>query len=155
MIICLHKMKWIQVLQFNTNYSIEYYPFICTQLKWFQILLCITNNSIKQSFVEPQLNDQIILFLTIQFSISHLSALSLNVKQLNLTPIDRTISGVTNLGQSGPGINGNAVVLCIPQISSIYGASPSDSLVSCLGHSLEGSYLSTEMHSIFCSPRLG
>ena len=40
-------------------------------VKWFQILLCITNNSIKhQSFVYIQLNDQTVLFQTIQFSMS-------------------------------------------------------------------------------------
>ena len=49
-------------------------------VKWFQVLLCITNNSIKhQSFVYTQLNDQ-----TILFHISHLFALSLNVKQFYL-----------------------------------------------------------------------
>ena len=54
-------------------------------VKWFQVLLCITNNSFKhQSFVYTQLNDQIVLFLTIQFSISHLFALSLNAKQFYL-----------------------------------------------------------------------
>ena len=37
----------------------------------FQVLLCITNNSIKpQLFVYTVLNDQTILFQTIQFSIS-------------------------------------------------------------------------------------
>ena len=43
-------------------------------VKWLQVLLCIINNSIKhQSFVYTQLNDQIILFQTIQFSISQQS----------------------------------------------------------------------------------
>ena len=56
------------------------------KVKWFLVLLCITNNSIKyQSFVYTQLNDQTVLFLTIQFSINHLYTLSLNVKQLYLT----------------------------------------------------------------------
>ena len=46
-----------------------------------QVLLFNTNNSIKyQTFVYTQLNDQTVLFLTIQFSICHLFALSLNVK---------------------------------------------------------------------------
>ena len=41
----------------------------------------IANNSFKhQSFVYIQLNDQKVLFQTIQFIISHLFALSLNVK---------------------------------------------------------------------------
>ena len=52
-------------------------------------IVCITNNSIKhQSFVYIQLNHQTVLFLTIQFSINHLFALSLNVN--SILPIDRT-----------------------------------------------------------------
>ena len=50
------------------------------------VLLCITNNSIKdQSFVYTQLNDQTVLFQTIQFSMSHLFPLSLNAKEFYLT----------------------------------------------------------------------
>ena len=49
-------------------------------VKEFQVLLNITINSIKyQSFVYTQLNDQTVLFQAIQFSISHLFPLSLNV----------------------------------------------------------------------------
>ena len=49
------------------------------------MLLCTTNNSIKhQSFVYTQLNDQSVLFQTIQFSISHLFALGFKVKQFYL-----------------------------------------------------------------------
>ena len=56
-------------------------------VKWFQVLPCITNNSIKrQLFVYTQLNDQTVLFQAIQFSISYLFAFSLNVKQFYLTP---------------------------------------------------------------------
>ena len=55
-------------------------------VKWFQVLLCITNNSFKHhSFVYTQLNDQTLLFQTIQFSISHLFVHSLNIKQFYLT----------------------------------------------------------------------
>ena len=44
-------------------------------VKWFQVLPCITSNSIKhQAFVYIQLNDKIVLFLTIQFCRSHLFA---------------------------------------------------------------------------------
>ena len=44
-------------------------------------MLCITHNSVKhQSFVYTQLNDQ-----TVLFSVSHLFALSLNVKQFYFT----------------------------------------------------------------------
>ena len=59
---CLHTVKWLQVLLFNTNNSIK-----------------------RQSFVYTQLNDQTVLFLTIKFSISYLFVLSLNVKQFYLT----------------------------------------------------------------------
>ena len=45
------------------------------------ILLCSINNLIKhQLFVYTQLNDETVLFLTIQFGISHMFALSSNVK---------------------------------------------------------------------------
>ena len=55
-------------------------------VKRVQVLLCITNNSVKhQSFVYIHLNDQTVLFQTIQFSITHLLVLSLNVKQFYLT----------------------------------------------------------------------
>ena len=50
-------------------------------------------------------------------------------------PIDRTLSGVTTPGQSGPGSDGNEGVFHIPQSSSITGASPSDCLVLYPGHS--------------------
>ena len=50
------------------------------KVKWCQVLLFITNNSIKhQSFVYTQLNVQTVLFQTIQFSMNHLFAHSLNV----------------------------------------------------------------------------
>ena len=45
-------------------------------------------------------------------------------------PIVRTLPGDTTPGQSGPVSDGNEGVLCIPQSSSITGASPSDCLVS-------------------------
>ena len=57
-----------------------------TKLNSSKYKLCITNNSIKhQSFDYIQLDDQTVLFLTSQFGISHLFALSLNVKQFYLT----------------------------------------------------------------------
>ena len=105
LIICLHTMKWLQVLLFNTNNSI-----------WHQ------------SFISTWLKDQTVLFLTIQFCISHLFAHSLNVKQFFLT--HKTLSGATTPGPSGPRSNGNKGVICIPQSSSITEASASDCLVS-------------------------
>ena len=59
----------------------------------------------------------------------------------SIWPIDRTLSGATTLGLSGPGSDGNEGVLCIPQSSRITGASPSDCLMSYPGHSLEGRVL--------------
>ena len=53
-------------------------------------------------------------------------------------PIDRTLSGATTQGQSGPGSNGNESVLRISESSSISGASLSDCLMSYPGHSLVG-----------------
>ena len=59
------------------------------------------------------------------------------------------LSGATIPGQSGPGSNGNEGVLRIPQSPSITGTSPSDCLVSYLGHSLGGSYPSAELQSVY------
>ena len=77
--------------------------------KWFQVLLCITNNSIKnQSFVYSQSNVKTVLFQTTQFGIS---------KQFSsIWLIDRTLSGATTLGKSGPGSDGNKGVLCILKV---------------------------------------
>ena len=77
-----HSVKEYQVLLFNTCNSIPHYSFVCTLL-----------NSIKywygsqtiQSFLYTQLNNQILLFLTIQFSINRMFALGLNIKVFCLT----------------------------------------------------------------------
>ena len=77
-----------------------------------------------------------VLFQAIQFSIS---------TQFNtISPIDRTLSGVTTPSQSGTGNDGNEGVLRISQSSGITGTPPSGYLVSYLGHLLEGSYPSAE-----------
>ena len=99
--------------------------------KWFRILLYITNNSIKhQLFVYTRLNYLTVLFLTIQFSISHLFALSLNVKQYYL--IHRY--DFIRCYHSGQ----NEGVFSISQSSSITGASPSDCLMSYPAHRWSG-----------------
>ena len=67
----------------------------------------------------------------------------------SIWPIDRTLTGATKPGYSGPESNGNEGVLHIPQSSSISGASPSDCLVSYLGHLLEEFYPSAEMQSVY------
>ena len=58
------------------------------------------------------------------------------------------LSGANTLGQSGPWSNDNEGVLCILQISKA-GYSPSDGLMSYLGISLGGSYLSAEMQAVY------
>ena len=67
----------------------------------------------------------------------------------SIWPIDRTLSGATTPGQSGPESNNNEGVLCIPQSSSITEASPSDCLVSYPGHLLGESYPSAEIQSAY------
>ena len=73
-------------------------------------------------FVYTQLNDKIVLFLTIQLNTSHLFTYQIVL----FDPLDKTLSGAATAGKSGPGSNGNRRVLHIPQSSSITGASPSD-----------------------------
>ena len=104
-----------------------------------------------QSFVYTQLNDQTVLFLTIQFSISHLCAQSLNDEQFYLTY--RILPGATTPGQSGPGSDGNEGVFCIPQSSSITWHSQSDWFLSYPGHLLVEvvveSYPCAQMQSVY------
>ena len=64
-------VKWFHLFLSDTNSSIYYQSFICTQLNAFNFN---TNDSKKhqrniKSFVYTQLNDQTILFQTIHFSI--------------------------------------------------------------------------------------
>ena len=82
-----------------------------------------------------------VLFQTIQFSISTLFS--------SIWPIDRTLSGATNPGQSGSGSDANEGVHWLLQNSSITEASPSDCLLSYAGHSLRESYPSAKMQSVY------
>ena len=77
-------------------------------------------------------------------------------KQFSLALVDssfwsmeRTLSSVSTLGKSEPWSDGNKRALRIPQSSSIIEASPSDCLVSYLGHSFGESYPSAEMKSAY------
>ena len=63
-----------------------------------------------KSFVYTQLNDQTVLFLTIQFGISHLFGYILNFKQVYLT----YRSGATIPGERRPGSDINKETLRIP-----------------------------------------
>ena len=66
----------------------------------------------------------------------------------SISPIDRTLPGVNTPAQSRPGTDEGAH--CIPQSSNISGDSPSDSLESYPGHSLQGwSYPLAEMLSVY------
>ena len=67
------------------------------------------------------------LFQIVQFSIS--------TQFSSIRPMDRTLSDATTPGQSEPRSVGNEGVSCISQSSSITEISPSDCLVSYLGHS--------------------
>ena len=78
----------------------------------------------------PFLYIQTVLFQTIHFSIS--------THFCSIWPMDRTLSRVTTLGQCGPESNGKKELFHISQSSRITWASPSDYLVSYLGHSLGG-----------------
>ena len=86
--------------------------------------------SISLDFVYKQLNGKMVVFHTIQFSIS--------TQFSSIWPIDRTLSCVNTPGQSGPRSDDNEGVLNIFQSSRITGTSSSDCLVSYPGHPLLG-----------------
>ena len=67
------------------------------------------------------------------------------MKFSSIWPIDKTLSGAVNPVQSGPESDGNKGIFCIPQSSSVTGASLSNYLPSYPEHSLEESYSSAEM----------
>ena len=66
-----------------------------------------------------------VLFQVIQFSIS--------TQFSSISPIDRTLSGATTTGQSGPGSAGYEGLFRIPQSSSSSETSPSNCLVYSFG----------------------
>ena len=72
---------------------------------------------------------------------------SISTQFCSIRSIDRALSGVTTRVQSGSRSYGNEGVLRIPQSSSITGTSPSDCLVSYLGHSLERGLTSLRRYS--------
>ena len=59
------------------------------------------------------------------------------------------LAGATTPGQSGPGSDGNEIYLHFHQTSNITWTSPSDCLVSYLGHSLGVTYPSVEKQSVY------
>ena len=66
-VISFRTVKWFHLFQSNIDNSIIYQLFVCTQFIVFKY--CITNHSIKHQSFNTQLNDQTVLFQTIQFSI--------------------------------------------------------------------------------------
>ena len=115
--------------------------FVCTQLNYQTVLFQTLQFTSSRVFLFTQLNVKSVPFLTIPFSLS--------TQFSSIWPKDRTLSGTTTLGHCGPGSNGNQRVLCIPQSSSITGASPSDCLESYPGYLLEESYPSVKMQSLY------
>ena len=67
----------------------------------------------------------------------------------SIQPIDRTLSGATTPGQSGPRSDANEDVFCISQSSSITESSALDCLVAYPGHPLGESYPSAEMQLVY------
>ena len=91
----------------------------------------ILNNSvyIRTVFCLHTVKFETVLLLTIQFRTS--------TKFSSICPIDRILSGAITPNQKGPGSDGNKGIRCIPQSSSITGASSSDYLVSYPGYLLQ------------------
>ena len=109
---------------------------------------CFTNNSVKhQYFVYTLLDDQILPFQTIQFSMSRL--LTVWMSNSSIWPIDKNLSGATSPGQSGPGSNRKNRILHIRKIFK-GGVSLSVSVMSYPGNSLGGGFWpSSEMQSVY------
>ena len=112
---------------------------VCRQTRGYRfcyLMLIILCQYFIHSFICTQcFQVQTFLFLTIQFSISHLFEQSLNSRSIWL--IDRVLSGATTPGQSESGSNSYEWVLHFPQLSKA-GDSPSDCLMPYPGHLLVG-----------------
>ena len=92
--------------KFNCNKTFLFQAIQLSQAVLIQTILF----SISIFFIYTQLNVETVLFQAIQFSIS--------TQFSSIWAIDRTLSGITTSGQSGPGGDGNEGVLHIPQSSS-------------------------------------
>ena len=120
------------------------------------IILIMTNNDCLFDLVEfygisyCRLFNVKSIFIHINSPISSNSVWYKYTQFTSIWPVDRTLSGDTTLGQSGPGSNGNEGVLCIPLISGITEASSSDCLVSYSRYF--GGLLPRDAVSVFCCP---
>ena len=101
----------------------------------FQIIQFIMN------FCFTQFNSKTVRSQTILFSVI--------TQFISIWPLDKTLSNATTPGQSEFRSDGSERALRIPHISSITEASPSNSLMSHPGHTLEESYPSAEMQSVY------
>ena len=108
-LICLHTIKWFLVLLSNIN------SFICTQL-----------NCSKYYHIKLSKLTSVIFLLTVKWL------------SKSIWLIGGILTGITTLGQSRPGSNGNKGAHYIPQ-SSRTEAALSGRLLSYPGHSLMGS----------------
>ena len=70
------------------------------------------------------------------------------MKFSSIWPVDRTISGATTPGQSGPGNNSIEGVICILQSSSSSKFTQLDCLLSYPGHLLGGGLISSKLNAI-------
>ena len=140
-IVFVYKQVNVKTVLFQTiQFSISI-VFVYKQVNVKTVLFQTIQFSISIVFVYKQVNVKTVLFQTIQFSIS--------TQFSSIWPIDRTLSGATTPGLSGPGSDGNKIVLCIPQSSSITETSPLDCLVSYAGHSMGESYPSAKKQSVY------
>ena len=62
------RVKWFHLFLSNTNNSIYNWLFICTELNIFKYCYLILRIKLNISYLFTQLNDQTVLFQTIQFS---------------------------------------------------------------------------------------
>ena len=108
-----HTVKEFQVLLFNPSYSIQHYSLVSAHLNNFKY--CYVSRTFQlNSHFWTQLNNQIVLFLTIQFSIKS-----------SIWPRERTLPRITTLCQKGPGSERNERLFHILQRSCITRVSPS------------------------------
>ena len=75
--------------------------------------------------------------------------LSISMQFISILLLDKTLSRATPPDQSEPGSDRNDRTLRIPQSSSVTRTTPSDCLVSYLGHSFRESYSSARKQLVF------
>ena len=92
--------------------------------KWLQVFLCIPNNSVIISMLNEKSSS-----ISKKFNLAYVMSANQFKCESSIWSMAWSLSGTTQ-AQSRLESDGNEGVLCIPQSSSITGASPSDCLVS-------------------------